>query len=124
MSHPRGHLRFESLFTTEDLGLPTHANIAHIVKAFLAVAEGVAARLIEMPQCVLLLQTVAENPESGAIYLYDRERHHFYLGVFEHGRDDDALTTTEFEQIVTEYDLLGYIENSRSLTALSPVGNA
>lgn len=123
MSRSRGHLRFEPLFTTEELGLPEHANIAHVVKVFLAIGEGVAARWIEMPKCVLLLQTVAGIPESGAIYLYDRQRHQFYLAVFEQGRED-ALTTTEFEQLVTEYDLLGYIENPRNLTALSRAGNA
>jgi hypothetical protein len=123
MSRSRGHLRFEPLFTTEELGLPEHANIAHVVKVFLAIGDGVAARWIEMPKCVLLLQTVAEIPESGAIYLYDRERHQFYLAVFEQGRED-ALTTTEFEQLVAEYDLLGYIENRSNLTTLSPAGEA
>jgi hypothetical protein len=124
MRYSRGRLRFEPLFTTEEIGLPEHANIAHVVKVFLALGEGVAARWIEMPQCVLLLQTIAGNAESGAIYLYDREGRTFYLGVFEQGRDDDELTTTEFEQLVTEYDLLGYIENPRNLTALSRAGNA
>jgi hypothetical protein len=124
MPHTRGRLRFEPLFTTEELGLPEHANIAHVVKVFLAIGDGIAARLIEMPKCLLLLQTVAGNAESGAIYLYDRERRYFYLGVFEQGRDDDALTTTEFEELVTEYDLLGYVENPRNLMALSPAGNA
>jgi hypothetical protein len=123
MSRSRGHLRFEPLFTTEELGLPEHANIAHVVKVFLTIGDGVAARWIEMPKCVLLLQTVAEIPESGAIYLYDRERHQFYLAVFEQGRED-ALTTTEFEQLVAEYDLLGYIENRSNLTTLSPAGEA
>jgi hypothetical protein len=124
MHYSRGRLRFEQLFTTEELGLPEHANIAHVVKVFLAIGDGVAARCIEMPKCVLLLQSVAGNAESGAIYLYDRECRTFYLGVFEQGRDDDELTTTEFEQLVTEYDLLGYIENPRNLTALSRAGNA
>jgi hypothetical protein len=123
MSHSRGHLHFEPLFTTEELGLPEHANIAHVVKVFLAIGEGVAARWIEMPKCVLLLQTVAGIPESGAIYLYDRERHQFYLALFEQGRED-ALTTTEFEQLVAEYDLLGYMENRRTVVAHSPAGNA
>jgi hypothetical protein len=123
MHYSRGHLRFEPLFTTEELGLPEHANIAHVVKVFLAIGEGVAARWIEMPKCVLLLQTIAGIPESGAIYLYDRERHQFYLAVFEQGRED-ALTTTEFEKLVVEYDLLGYIENRRNLMALSRPGNA
>ena len=123
MSRSRGHLRFEPLFTTDELGLPEHANIAHVVKVFLALGDGVAARWIEMPKCVLLLQSVAGIPDSGAIYLYDRERHQFYLAVFEQGRED-ALTTTEFEQLVAEYDLLGYIENRSSLTTLSPAGQA
>jgi hypothetical protein len=93
------------------------------VKVFLAIGEGVAARWIEMPKCVLLLQTVAGIPESGAIYLYDREQHQFYLAVFEQGRED-TLTTSEFEQLVAEYELLGYMENRRTLTALNPAGNA
>ena len=123
MSHSRGHLRFEPLFTTEELGLPEHANIAHVVKVFLAIGEGVAARWSEMPKCVLLLQTGAGIPDSGAIYLYDRQRHQFYLAVFEQGRED-ALTTTEFEQLVAEYELLGYMENRLTLTAVNPAGNA
>jgi hypothetical protein len=123
MPHSRGRLRFEPLFTTEELGLPEHANIAHVVKVFLAIGDGVATRWIEMSKCVLLLQSVAGIPESGAIYLYDRERRQFYLAVFEQGRED-ALTTTEFEQLVAEYDLLGYIENRSNVMALSPAGNA
>lgn len=123
MPHSRGRLRFEPLFTTEELGLTEHANIAHVVKVFLTIGDGVAARWIEMPKCVLLLQTVAGIPESGAIYLYDRERYQFYLAVFEQGRED-ALTTTEFEQLVAEYDLLGYIENRSNLITLSPAGEA
>ena len=123
MPRSRGHLRFEPLFTTEELGLPEHANIAHVVKVFLTIGDGVAARWIEMPKCVLLLQTVAGISQSGAIYLYDRERHQFYLAVFEQGRED-ALTTTEFEQLVAEYDLLGYIENRSNPIALSPAGEA
>ncbi len=123
MPHSRGRLRFDPLFTTEELGLPEHANIAHVVKVFLAIGDGVAARWIEMPKCVLLLQTVAGIPESGAIYLYDREQHQFYLAVFEQGRED-TLTTTEFEELLTEYDLLGYIENRSHLMPLSPAGSA
>jgi len=123
MPHSRGRLRFEPLFTTEELGLPEHANIAHVVKVFLTIGDGVAARWIEMPKCVLLLQAVAGFPESGAIYLYDRERHQFYLAVFEQGRED-TLTTTEFEELLTEYDLLGYIENRSNLMARRPAGSA
>jgi hypothetical protein len=122
MPHSRGRLRFEPLFTTEELGLPEHANIAHVVKVFLAIGEGIAARWIEMPNCVLLFQNVAGIPKSGAIYLYDRGQHQFYLAVFEQGRED-ALTTAEFEQLLAEYDLLGYMESRRNLLASGPAGN-
>jgi hypothetical protein len=119
----RGRLRFEPLFTIEELGLREHANIDHVVKVFLKVGDAVAMRQIEMPSCVLLLQSVADVPASGAIYLYDRERTIFYLAVFEQGRDD-ALTTGEFELLVEEYELLKYGENLHRLAALSQAGNA
>jgi hypothetical protein len=120
----RGHLRFEPLFTTEEIGLRKEASIEHVMKVFLNIGEGLASRWIEMPRCVLLLQSVPDSPASGAIYLYDRERHVFYLIVFEHGRDD-TLTTAEFEELVAEYDLLGCAENPRILIPpLSSLGNA
>jgi hypothetical protein len=124
MPNSRGHLRFEPLFTTEEIGLHKEASIEHVMKVFLNVGEGIASRWIEMPKCVLLLQSVPDSPASGAIYLYDRERHVFYLIVFEQGRDD-MLTTAEFEELVAEYDLLGCAENPRILMPpLSSLGNA
>ena len=123
MSLSRGCLRFEPLFTAEELGLAEHANLDHIVKVFLTVGDAIAMRRIEMPACMLLLQSVADNPASGAIYLYDRERKLFYLAVFEHGRED-SLTTSEFELLVSEYDMLQYGENRNSLAALGRAGNA
>ena len=123
MCQSRGVLRFEPLFTAEELGLPEHANIDHIVKVFLTVGEAIAMRRIEMPACVLLLQCVADNPASGAIYLYDREGKLFYLAVFEQGRED-SLTTSEFELLVNEYNMLQYGEHRHSLAALGRAGNA
>ena len=123
MPHSRGCLHFEPLFTAEELGLPEHANIDHIVKVFLTVGEAIAMRRIEMPACVLLLQCVADEPASGAIYLYDRERKVFYMAVFEQGRED-SFTTSEFELLLSEYDMLQYGENRESLAALSRAGNA
>lgn len=123
MSQSRGILRFEPLFATEELGLHSAANIEHIVKAFLVAAEGVAMRQIEMPKSVLLLQTIADTPESGAIYLYDRERQHFYLAVFEQG-SDDRLSVADFDQLVDEYELLRYAEHPANIMTLSATGNA
>lgn len=123
MPHSRGRLRFEPLFTAEELGLPEHANVDHVIKVFLTVGDAIAMRRIEMPACVLLLQCVPDNPASGAIYLYDRGRKLFYLAVFEHGRED-SLTTGEFEVLLDEYDMLQCGENRHGLAVLGRAGNA
>lgn len=110
MYQSRGPIKFEPLFTTEEIGLRKEANIEHVVKTFLNIGEAIAARWIEMPRGILLLQTVPDEPASGAIYLYDRERQVFYFVSFLYGRDD-ALTTGEFDQLVAEYDLVSWTAN-------------
>jgi hypothetical protein len=107
MSQSRGAVSFEPLFTAEDIGLRKEANVEHVMKVFITVGEGVASRWIEMPKGVLLLQIVPDNPASGAIYLYDRELQVFYFVVFDEGRDD-SLTPAEFDDLVTEYNLVSW----------------
>lgn len=124
MCHSRGAIRFDPLFTTADIGLRQDAGVEHVVKAFLNVGEGLASRWIEMPRGILLLQTVPDEPASGAIYLYDREGHIFYFVSFLEGRDD-ALTATEFDQLVAEYDLVSSAANPQLLSnCLSKIGRA
>jgi hypothetical protein len=89
-----------------------------VIKVFLHVGEAVATRWIEMPKGILLLQTVPGDPQSGAIYLYDRARQIFYFGVFEHGSDSN-LTTAEFEQLVVDYDLIAAASNPSALPAMT-----
>lgn len=96
----------------------------HVVKVFLTVGEAMAARWIEMPRGILLLQTVPDQPASGAIYLYDRERHIFFFVDFIKGRND-ALTAAEFDQLVAEYDLVSCTANPELLpAAMGNVGSA
>ena len=124
MLQSRGAIRFEPLFTTADIGLRQDASVEHVVKAFLNVGEALASRWIEMPRGILLLQTVPDEPASGAIYLYDRERHIFYFVSFLDGQDD-ALTVTEFDQLVVEYDLVSRAANPSFLShCLSKTGQA
>ena len=118
MSESRGAVRFSPLFTTDDIGLRKDASVDHIVKVFLNIGEAMAARWIEMPRGILLLQAVPNQPASGAIYLYDRERHIFFFVDFIDGRDD-TLTATEFDQLVAEYDLVSWTANPASLPATS-----
>jgi hypothetical protein len=123
MSYSKGPLNFQPLFTAQELGLPNRANIAHVVKTFLTVAEGEASRQIEMPNCVVLLQSVPHDPQSGAIYFFDRETQIFYLAVFE-AVGDDALSASQFEQLMAEYDLLAYAEDPRRLRTSRLFGSA
>jgi hypothetical protein len=114
MCHSRGPMKFEPLFTTEEIGLRKEASIEHVIKTFLSVGEALATRWIEMPRGILLLQTVEDQPASGAIYLYDRERHIFYFVCFLDG-PDDSLTAGEFDQLVSEYDLVSCAANPERL---------
>ena len=116
MHQSRGAVSFTPLFTTADIGLRQDASVEHVVKVFLTVGEAMAARWIEMPRGILLLQAVPDRPASGAIYLYDRERHIFFFVDFVDGRDD-ALTAAEFDQLVAEYDLISWTANPAFLPA-------
>lgn len=124
MTQSRGSVRFQPLFTTEEVGLNENACVEHVVKVFLSVGEAIAARWIEMPKGVLLLQIVADQPASGAIYLYDRERHVFFFVDFAEGRDD-SLSPAEFDELVTEYNLVSCAANPGLLPAYGPkIGSA
>ena len=116
MHQSRGAVSFTPLFTTDDIGLRKDASVEHVVKVFLNVGEAMAARWIEMPRGILLLQAVPDQPSSGAIYLYDRERHIFFFVDFAEGRDD-ALTAAEFDYLVAEYDLVSWTANPAFLPA-------
>jgi hypothetical protein len=105
MSQSRGELRFHPLFTTAEIGVRNDANVEHVINIFLHVGEAMAERWIEMPKGILLLQTVPDQPGSGAIYLYDRARQIFFFVDFADGRDD-SFTATEFDGLVDEYDLV------------------
>lgn len=119
MNESRGAVSFTPLFTTGDIGLPRDASVEHVVKVFLTVGEALAARWIQMPRGVLLLQSVPDQDASGAIYLYDRERHIFFFIDFVNGRND-TLTAAEFDQLVAEYDLVSWTANPHLLPANLP----
>ncbi len=124
MSQSRGAVSFAPLFTIDDIGLRKDASVEHVVKVFLTVGEGMATRWIEMPRGILLLQTVPGELASGAIYLYDRERHIFFFVDFVEGRND-SFTPVEFDQLVSEYDLISWTANPAFVPAsAASVGRA
>lgn len=112
----RGATTPHRLFSVRDLrvGNP-EPHVDRVINTFLGIGEAVAARWIQMPKAILLLQMVPGNPASGAIYIYDRQRQDFYLLSFEGA--EDTLTVEEFAALLEEYDLLRYAEEPSRLQA-------
>jgi hypothetical protein len=112
----RGNINAHRLFSVRELGLGNpEPHVDRIIHAFLQIGEAVAARWIQMPRGILLLPVAPENPASGAIYVYDRQRQEFYLLCFD--GPDDSLTEPEFCQLLSEYNLLQYAEQPALLQA-------
>ena len=109
MSRSRGNMSIHHLFHAEEIGVSKEPNLDRLVKVFMQISEGIAARWIQMPKGMLLLVMVPDNPASGAIYIYDRVGQQFSLVSFEGA--DDTLTVQEFESLLNEYHLLDYTAN-------------
>jgi hypothetical protein len=124
MELSRGTITPHRLFGVRDLGLGNpEPHVDLVIKAFLGIGEAVAARWIQMPKAILLLQMAPENPASGAIYVYDRLRQDFYMLSFEGA--EDTLTLEDFSQLLPEYDLLRYAEQPGLLqTPFQGIGSA
>ena len=109
MALSRGTITPHRLFTVRELGLGNpEPHVDRVIREFLAIGDAVAARWIQMPKAILLLQMAPENPASGAIYVYDRQRQDFYILCFEEG--EDTITSDEFVDLLREYNLLQYAE--------------
>lgn len=117
MIRSRGVLYFHRLFTVSELGLGQDPEpfVNRLIREFLKIGEAVAARWIEMPHGILIFQVAPEREDSGAIYLYDRQEHVFYMVGFD--GPDDNLTVAEFNQLLEEYGLLKYAETPRLVGA-------
>jgi hypothetical protein len=119
MEPSRGSITPHRLFSVKDLGLGNpEPHVDLVINEFLTIGDAVAARWIQMPKAILLLQMAPENPASGAIYVYDRLRQEFYLLSFEGAEDD--LTVDEFSQLLPEYNLLRYAEQPALLQVPFP----
>ena len=115
MLRSRGNISIHHLFHAEEIGVSKEPNLDRLVKVFLQVSEGTAARWIQMPKGMLLLVMVPDNPASGAIYIYDRVGQEFSLVSFEGA--DDTLTTQDFVGLLGEYNLLDYAANPALIRA-------
>jgi hypothetical protein len=109
MQLSRGNISAHRLFSVRELGLGNpEPYVDRVIHAFLRIGEAIAARWIQMPNGILLMPVVPENPASGAIYVYDRQLQEFFLLSFD--GPDDNLTAQDFAQLFSEYNLLQYAE--------------
>lgn len=87
-----------------------------VVEEFAKIGEGVVARRIQTPKGILLLQMRRDDPESGAIYVYDRSLQEFHLLYFDGYEGNElGLTVHEFDRLVSECDLLRLAERPQLL---------
>jgi hypothetical protein len=116
MERSRGNITIHHMWSVKDMGIGNpEPHVDRVIRVFLTIGEAVAARWIQMPKAILLLQMAPENAASGAIYLYDRQRQDFYMLSFEGA--DDNLTLEEFSQLISEYKLLRFAEQPELLQA-------
>jgi hypothetical protein len=122
MNLSRGAIHFHRLFSLRQLAIASCEPFTdRIIHKFLQVGEAVAARWVEMPQGILLLQMVPGQADSGAIYLYDRKAQVFYMIGFD--GPDDNLTVEEFNQLFLEYNLVRYAEQPSLIhSPIAPAG--
>src|SRR5579862_6144973 len=63
MELSRGTITPHRLFSVRDMGLGNpEPHVDRVIKAFLGIGEAVAARWIQMPKAILLLQMAPEDP--------------------------------------------------------------
>lgn len=110
MNTSNGALYFHPLFNVHDLGFGNpEPFVDRVIREFLKIGDAIAGRWIEMPRAILILQMVPGDPASGAVYLYDRGQHTFYMLCFD--GNDDHLTLDDFDHLLSSYGLLRYAEH-------------
>jgi hypothetical protein len=85
--------------------------VQETIEAFLTdgdVGEQVAARWIETPKGVMILQMMKHDPECGGVFVFDRESAQWYLLDFE--RYDRPFTPSLFDRIFREYKLFAFLD--------------
>jgi hypothetical protein len=105
-----GSLYVDYVMSVQDIGLSPDSSRWEILREFLRIGEARAERLIEEPGGLLFLQSVAGQPNSGAIYVYNESLKAFFWLQFE--AKDGSLNGREFDYAVRVYQLLKFTVNA------------
>lgn len=120
MQASKGAIFAHRLFSVSELGFGNpEPNVSRLIEEFLKIGDAIAARWLELPKAILLLQMAPDDPASGAVYLYDRQAQVFYMICFE--GEDDHLSMEDFDGLLDEYGLLRYAEQPRLVQDLPSV---
>lgn len=99
-----GHMKTQPL-----LAVAT-ASTDPAIAALLALTEDAQPiRWIEFPASVLLFVSVQGDPESGALYVFDRRTSTWFWIDFE-DQQYGGYSTSDFDLLVHEYDFLSLVE--------------
>ena len=106
-----GHMKAQPI-----LAVPT-VSTEPAVAALLAITENAQpVRWIEFPTSILLLVSVQADPESGAFYVFDRRTRTWFWIDFD-DQQYGGYSTSDFDLLVHEYDLLSLVERPGLLRA-------
>jgi hypothetical protein len=105
-----GSLYVDYVMSVQDLGLSPNCSRWEILREFLRIGEARAERLIEEPGGFLFLQSVAGQPNSGGIYVYNESLKAFFWLQFE--AKDGSLNGRDFDYAVRVYHLLKFTVNA------------
>src|SRR3954470_2520653 len=102
-----GSLHVDYVMSVTDLGLAAGSNRWDVLRAFLAVGEARAERLVEEEDGVLILQSIPGRPNTGGIYLFAEPLQAFFWLRFDH--KEDTLNGDDFQFALRVYHLLDAI---------------
>src|SRR6201997_1171505 len=109
-----GNLHVDYVMSVTDLGLAARSNRWDVLRAFLAVGEARAERLVEEEDGFLILQSVPGQANTGGVYLFAEPLQSFFWLRFDH--NEDSLNGEDFQFAMRVYHLLNLIDGKRKKT--------
>jgi hypothetical protein len=99
-----GHMKAQPI-----LAVPT-VSTEPAVAALLAITENAQpVRWIEFPPSILLFVSVQGDPESGALYVFDRRTRTWFWIDFD-DQQYGGYSQSDFDLLIHEYDILSLVE--------------
>jgi hypothetical protein len=92
------------LLTLEELGLDRRVTVEEASRALAQVAEAEIVRWVQFPAGVLFFTLVSGDPESGALYVFDRKTGVFYWINFD-DRKWGGYSVEDYRMLVRQHRL-------------------